>query len=181
MEVLGFDEYLESHTDGLQILRYNLTTAYVPHMDYLSDSGMYFLFVMEHAKNEYTSRSFFFLLPDKDSYDYASHGKGGNRFATILLYMSDLPDDAGGETVFPKAPGKGDMTKEEAIKEMRAAGELELITPGSWEEEMLGDCRTRLATKPIASRAVLFYSQHPNGVEDRSSTHGGCPVLKGTK
>ncbi len=27
-EVLGFDEYTESHGDGLQILRYNLTTAY---------------------------------------------------------------------------------------------------------------------------------------------------------
>jgi hypothetical protein len=96
--------------------------------------------------------------------------------------MSDLPDDAGGETVFVKAHGKGgDLTKEVAIKEMRAAGELDLITPGSWEEDMLGDCRTRLAARPRASRAVLFYSQHPNGEEDLSSKHGGCPVLKGTK
>jgi hypothetical protein len=37
--VLGFDEYQEALTDGLQILRYNLTTAYVPHMDYLNDHG----------------------------------------------------------------------------------------------------------------------------------------------
>ena len=41
MTVLGFDEYYESHTDGLQILRYNLTKAYTPHMDYLDNFGMY--------------------------------------------------------------------------------------------------------------------------------------------
>lgn len=39
MKALGFDDYHESQTDGLQILRYNLTTAYTPHMDYLDNSG----------------------------------------------------------------------------------------------------------------------------------------------
>ena len=34
---LGFDEYWESHGDGLQILRYNLTTAYNTHMDTFED------------------------------------------------------------------------------------------------------------------------------------------------
>jgi hypothetical protein len=34
MALLGFDEYMEGHTDGLQVLRYNLTTAYIPHMDW---------------------------------------------------------------------------------------------------------------------------------------------------
>ena len=32
MDVLGFDTYIESFTDGLQVLRYNKTTAYVPHL-----------------------------------------------------------------------------------------------------------------------------------------------------
>lgn len=41
MTLLGFDEYYESHTDGLQILRYNLTQAYIPHMDYLDNYGTY--------------------------------------------------------------------------------------------------------------------------------------------
>lgn len=41
MTVLGFDEYYESHTDGLQILRYNRTKAYTPHMDYLDNFGTY--------------------------------------------------------------------------------------------------------------------------------------------
>ena len=37
------------------------------------------------------------------------------------------------------------------------------------------------AVKPNATRAVLFYSQFPNGEIDPYSFHGGCPVLKGTK
>jgi hypothetical protein len=35
-------------------------------------------------------------------HDYLSGGTGGNRFATILLYMTDIGPEAGGETVFPK-------------------------------------------------------------------------------
>jgi len=56
-----------------------------------------------------------------------------------------------------------------------------VLTEGSWEERMVAQCRSRLAIKPNSARAVLFYSQLPNGEEDRSSLHGGCPVLEGTK
>jgi hypothetical protein len=35
--------------------------------------------------------------------------------------------------------------------------------------------------KPNATRAVLFYSQFPNGEVDPNAVHGGCPVLSGTK
>lgn len=77
-DVLGFDEYLEGHADGLQILRYNLTTAYIPHMDWFGPT-------------------------ESLTEDYDSAKKGGNRFATILLYMSDLEEEAGGETVFTEA------------------------------------------------------------------------------
>lgn len=35
--------------------------------------------------------------------------------------------------------------------------------------------------QPSKTRAVLFYSQYPNGTLDTYSFHGGCPVLKGTK
>lgn len=31
-------------------------------------------------------------------FDYNSAGKGGNRFATVLLYMTDIPEGGGGET-----------------------------------------------------------------------------------
>jgi hypothetical protein len=36
-KALGFDEYFESYGDGLQILRYNVTTAYNSHMDWIED------------------------------------------------------------------------------------------------------------------------------------------------
>lgn len=81
MTALGYDEYWEGHTDGLQVLRYNLTTAYIQHMDYMSDR----------------------TGGKVGTFNYDSTRKGGNRFATILLYMTDLEDGAGGETVFPNA------------------------------------------------------------------------------
>lgn len=76
-DVLGFDEYIESYADGLQILRYNTSKAYNRHLDWIDDE----LDILEH--------------------DYDSSGRGGNRFATILLYMTDMEE--GGETVFTEA------------------------------------------------------------------------------
>jgi 2OG-Fe(II) oxygenase superfamily len=118
-----------------------------------------------------------------EAYDYSSGGKGGYRFATILLYMSDLPENAGGETVFTKSypPGKPEIPLEVALRQLRESDDAGLLKQGSWEEQMVAQCRTRLAVRPNTSRAVLFYSQHPNGAEDETSEHGGCPVLNGTK
>lgn len=104
---------------------------------------------------------------DSDPYDYDSSGRGGNRFATILLYMSDLDDEDGGETVFSEAPPYGETElrpAKEVIRELKASTNvLDVLTPGSWEETMAANCRSRLAVKPHKSRAVLFYSQLPNG------------------
>jgi hypothetical protein len=36
-KALGFDEYWESHGDGLQILRYNVSKAYNSHLDWIED------------------------------------------------------------------------------------------------------------------------------------------------
>lgn len=55
------------------------------------------------------------------------------------------------------------------------------IKPGSWQERLIVQCRTRLAVKPRKAEAVLFYSQHPDGRLDEAALHGGCPVLRGTK
>jgi hypothetical protein len=160
-DLLGIDEYVESHSDGLQILRYNKTTAYTPHMDYLEDSKA-------------------------GSFDYDSAGTGGNRYATILLYMTDLGEHDGGETVFTEAwptevEEKDRVQIFDAIKELRLSGDAAALKRGSWEETMAATCRSKLSVRPHAARAVLFYSQHPNGEEDLSSKHGGCPVLGGDK
>jgi hypothetical protein len=42
-------------------------------------------------------------LDDRLPHDYDSAHKGGNRYATILLYMTDQGEKDGGETVFTEA------------------------------------------------------------------------------
>ena len=42
-------------------------------------------------------------------------------------------------------------------------------------------CKTKMVIRPHSSRAVLFYSQKPNGEVDPMSTHGACPILSGSK
>lgn len=161
-KALGFDEYLESHGDGLQILRYNVTTAYNSHLDWIEDTTGQ----LEH--------------------DYESGGTGGNRFATILLYMSDLGPEDGGETVFPKgwppnvAP-EDRLDQRMVLERLKASDRGSVLNSGSWEENLVVQCRTRLSVRPHSSRAVLFYSQFPNGNVDPASLHGACPVLSGTK
>ena len=64
---------------------------------------------------------------------------------------------------------------------MRERGLIDGLEPGSWQEEMVVQCQTRLAVRPRQGEALLFYSQLPSGHVDRRSKHGGCPVLEGTK
>lgn len=151
-----------SDTDA-EVLRYEVGQAYSSHSDYLDSST-------------------------GDDYNYDSSGVGGNRFATILLYMSDLGENEGGETLFDYAWPAG--TTEEAItswsmsaamKSLRDSGDASMLKPGSWEERMVAVCRSRFNVKPKSGRAVLFYSQRPNGEEDKTVLHGACPVLNGTK
>ena len=161
-KLLGFDQYWESHGDGLQILRYNISKAYNSHLDWIEDKTG----ELEH--------------------DFESGGTGGNRFATILMYMSDMGPEDGGETVFPKGwpphqdPSERVSTKD-ALANLRASERGNVLEHGSWEENLVAQCRSRLAVRPHSSRAVLFYSQYPNGDVDPASLHGACPVLSGQK
>jgi hypothetical protein len=102
--------------------------------------------------------------------------------------MTDVPEDGGGETVFseawpPELEAHQRKTMAHAIVDLRASGDAAAagITTGSWEEEMVARCRSKLSVRPSHGRAVLFYSQLPNGEQDSMSKHGGCPVLKGEK
>jgi hypothetical protein len=75
------------------------------------------------------------------------------------------------------------MSEQQALAALRETGDAERagIKKGSWEEQMVATCRSKLSVRPHSGRAVLFYSQHPNGEEDLMSKHGGCPVLEGDK
>ncbi|PKI45624.1 hypothetical protein CRG98_033940 [Punica granatum] len=84
---------------------------------------------------------------------------GGQRTATMLMYLSDVEE--GGETVFPYAKAN--------------------FSDVPWWNE-LSECGKRgLAVKPKMGNAVLFWSTKPDGTVDPASLHGSCPVIKGDK
>ncbi|XP_042513506.1 prolyl 4-hydroxylase 1 [Macadamia integrifolia] len=79
--------------------------------------------------------------------------RGGQRVATILMYLSDNVE--GGETYFPMA-GSGECTC--GAKTIKG-----------------------LCVKPVKGDAVLFWSMGLDGQSDMNSLHGGCEVLAGEK
>ncbi|XWS29151.1 hypothetical protein CRYUN_Cryun24cG0004000 [Craigia yunnanensis] len=96
-------------------------------------------------------------------YDYFidefSTKNGGQRIATVLMYLSDVEE--GGETVFPAAKGN--------------------VSAVPWWNE-LSECRKGgLSVKPKMGDALLFWSMKPDASLDPSSLHGGCPVIRGNK
>ncbi|KAK9903740.1 hypothetical protein M0R45_001005 [Rubus argutus] len=102
------------------------------------------------------------LRYEKDQYykphhDYFSDTfnlkRGGQRVATILMYLSDNVE--GGETYFPMA----------SSGECSCGGKI-----------VKGMC-----VKPTKGDAVLFWSMGLDGQSDPNSIHGGCEVLAGEK
>ena len=71
--ILGMNIYNDNQVEGVQIIRYNESSAYAPHFDYIETGSN-----KSHNWNSFTS--------------------GTNRFATIQLFLSDVL--LGGETVF---------------------------------------------------------------------------------
>ncbi len=126
LEMLGFDEYVESYTDGLQVLRYNKTTAYIPHMDWIDDPGL------------------------TSPHDFESSKVGTNRYATVLLYMTNLNEGDGGETVFKSGWPVGLPVEErrerfDVLQELRQTGEVSFLRENSWVSKT-GNCLFDMAT-----------------------------------
>ncbi|CAA7391456.1 unnamed protein product [Spirodela intermedia] len=84
---------------------------------------------------------------------------GGQRMATLLMYLSDVEE--GGETIFPTV--KVNSSTLPHYKELSECG------------------RRGLAVKPKRGDALLFWSMRPDASLDPASLHGACPVIKGNK
>ncbi|KAG0447069.1 hypothetical protein HPP92_028515 [Vanilla planifolia] len=96
-------------------------------------------------------------------YDYfvdeVNTKNGGQRIATVLMYLSDVEE--GGETVFPAAKINSSAMP--------------------WYNKLSVCGKKGLSVIPKMGDALLFWSMHPDATLDPSSLHGGCPVIKGNK
>lgn len=129
------------------------------------------------------------LKDEMEVYNYESAGIGSNVFATFLLYLNDLDENDGGDTVFEQIwpvgmtdKQKSEWSMSDSVQEFRRSViSPNLLKAGSWEERMAVLCGCRYTVRPKSGRALLLYSQLPNGQPDRSALYGECPVMNGTK
>jgi len=154
-DLLKISPYSDGMSDGIQVLRYEKTQAYIPHSDY-------------------------FKYKTSPDHNWDPRIGGTNRFATILLFLSDVAE--GGETVFPKVTRLNSMP----TYDLNEVDSIEFLNQykienNSWEHTMVKQCREHFSVKPKRGDALLFYSQLPDGTLDERSLHGGCPVLSGEK
>lgn len=70
------------------------------------------------------------------------------------------------------------ISHKQEIELFRTTADAALFEQGSWEESLTAMCRRRLSVKPKKGKAVLFYSQLPNGQEDKMAIHAACPVMR---
>ena len=136
--------------EGLQVVRYKPGEQYAYHTDY-------------------------FTREQRASGQIPMLGSGGDRFATLLLFLNDADSglDEGGETNFAFA-GAGPHP---SVEEVRSSG-----------SDGLADCSKGLSVTPKRGDALLFYNLLPSRsnvahrtLGDNSTYHAGCAIIAGEK
>ena len=195
--VAGIPHYDEQLADGIQMLRYNVSNAYVTHYDWMSPTSMprvpagYRYDPSAAVEASTSGRTGTYL------HDFDSSSQGTNRFATIFIYLNEMEEGQGGETIFPHAPpdlttseesepihmhnSANNEMKQELFETLSAQGLAEQFPIDSWQLSMAAECKTSRTVRPGARQALLFYSQLADGHLDKASEHGGCPVISGQK
>ena len=137
--------------DGLQILRYNVSTAYDLHEDYFTEE-------------------------DNEDMNFNVSKGGTNRYLTVMLYLNDV--ESGGQTLFPRSPNRSDTvgapSRSTPMPEL-SNGTWEYNLTRQCEDP------SKLSVKPVKGGALLFYSLDQYTQLDPASIHAGCPVLSGKK
>jgi prolyl 4-hydroxylase len=96
-----------------------------------------------------------------DPVHHSAYLQDGNRYATVLLYLSEVEE--GGETALPLAT---------AIDEQAQV----LENPSACA------AKQGIAVRPKKGDALLFFDLDIMGSKgDRAALHASCPTLKGTK
>eukprot|EP01083_Nonionella_stella_P115323 341784_1 len=104
------------------------------------------------------------------------HGGFKNRIATILYYLSDVKENSGGYTVFPRFDGNLEFDEHGTAKFAQ-----KLIITEKCCNDTEANRNYALRIKPSKGKTILFYNMLPNGELDNAVLHAGCELQSGQK